>query len=255
MTGVDPGFADAYRPSPTAYTLTVRFTTKKDFKEEDGTSGPATPCFAPSVQVLDDEARPSATPLFEIDRLRGDGAGGRWVFWTGDRSPSDLKPWSDSSRARRAARPFEARVAPVIVDPGTSTTLRISLHRPGRTAPGELAAQVVRKDDPNASPIPVTLRGGEWMWGTLTLPAVEVPGLHTLRVSVDGVDPESILTGFEVRDPALRATAPVVAASRDWLTKDGRPRPSSARRTWIPRFTGSSCSNRTPHVGTPTSRG
>ncbi len=225
MTGVDRAFADPIPTISTAYTLTVRFTTKKDFKDEDGTSGPRDALLRPIVQVLDAEGRPTATPLFEIDRLRGDAAGGRWVFWTGDRPlPTDTVV-SLVGRAARGAMRLDAIVSPVIVEPGTGPTLRISLHRPGRTLPAEVSARVVDRGDPNAAPIPVVLRGGEWMWGTIGLPPGTKPGLRALRISADGVDPESIETGFEVRDAALRARAPVIAASRDWLTKDGRPWP------------------------------
>src|SRR5262245_11182319 len=68
-------------PEPTrTYALTVRLATRKDLPAEGGSEGPRDAVLRPLVHVLDGEGIPRACPLLQIDRLRGDDAGGRWVL-------------------------------------------------------------------------------------------------------------------------------------------------------------------------------
>jgi len=62
----------------------VRLATKKDTPDDDGTAGPRDAVVRPLVHIMDGDGVPRGCPLLELDRLRGDDAGARWVF-----APSD----------------------------------------------------------------------------------------------------------------------------------------------------------------------
>ncbi|MEX2088808.1 MAG: cellulase family glycosylhydrolase [Bacteroidota bacterium] len=62
------------------YVLYVRFTSGKDFSSEDGTSGPRDAVIKPLLNAIAGDGSNVAAPLVCIDRLLGEGAGGRWVL-------------------------------------------------------------------------------------------------------------------------------------------------------------------------------
>ena len=66
------------------WALTARFVTTKDFQEEDGGAGIREAIMRPLARWADADGVPRACAVQEIDRLRGDWAGGRWVFATTD---------------------------------------------------------------------------------------------------------------------------------------------------------------------------
>ncbi|MCX6137140.1 MAG: cellulase family glycosylhydrolase, partial [Ignavibacteriales bacterium] len=63
-----------------AFELYVRFTSKKDHPDEDGSDGPREAKLSPIMRLIDAAGRPVAAPFVCIDRLKGKYSGGRWVF-------------------------------------------------------------------------------------------------------------------------------------------------------------------------------
>ncbi|MBI3112724.1 MAG: cellulase family glycosylhydrolase [Ignavibacteriales bacterium] len=62
------------------YALYVRFTSSKDFPLEDGSSGPRDAVIKPLLNGVAGDGSSVVAPLVCIDRLLGEGAGGRWVL-------------------------------------------------------------------------------------------------------------------------------------------------------------------------------
>lgn len=62
------------------FALYVRFTSSKDFPAEDGSAGPRDAAIKPLLNGLAGDETSLVAPIVCIDRLLGDGAGGRWVL-------------------------------------------------------------------------------------------------------------------------------------------------------------------------------
>jgi len=62
------------------YELYVRFTSTKDFPDEDGTAGQRDAKLTPLVHGINTAKVPLAAPFLVIDRIQGEFAGGRWVL-------------------------------------------------------------------------------------------------------------------------------------------------------------------------------
>lgn len=223
MTSPDPDFVSTVPAVTSAYALTVRFTTLKDFKDEDGTSGPRDAIVRPLIQVLE-AGRPVAAPLIAIDRLRGEFAGGRWIFWTGDR-PLDSSSVVDLIQYA-AKGPFyaSASIFPVMAEPGTPTRLRVSINAPRRqaTTPVSVKARIVLDNKVEFS-TDLSLTGGTHLSGTAVLPASSRPGHHV--VTIDLGEFGALETAFEVRDASTTSQATALGVSRDWITRNGKPWP------------------------------
>ena len=125
------------RPLPEprrTWALTVRLTSVRDMPGEDGSAGPRDGVVRPLVHVRDGAGLARACPLLEIDRLRGPGAGGRWVFAPTDAALSAEVIRAAVERALEAAVEISARPIRAAVDPGEAVRIRVSVGRPG--APG-----------------------------------------------------------------------------------------------------------------------
>ena len=112
------------------YELTVRFTTRNDVTDEIGSAGPRDAVLRPLVQILNGDGVPVACPLLEIDRLRGNGAGGRWIF-----EPSDAKLSASTmtycvARALEGASRIEAMPVQSCVEEHEMPSVRINQFRP-----------------------------------------------------------------------------------------------------------------------------
>jgi hypothetical protein len=225
-TGLDERFPEAMR----TWQLTLRLATGKDTPDDDGTAGPRDALVRPLVHVVDEAGLARGCPLLEIDRLRGDDAGARWVLAPCD---AELDARLIAALVRRAlSGAAELYAVPVqaSVEPGQGARLRVTRRRP-RPAAGEapsLHARVVVSDDAG-EPVftgSIALAGSaETSTGLLAVPASASsrPGLYHARVELpEGcAEPRCIDTGFWVRDERLLASAPRLGVSRDWLRKDG----------------------------------
>ncbi|MBI1853349.1 MAG: hypothetical protein HYR85_23670 [Planctomycetes bacterium] len=230
--GLDPSLG-AFPIATTTYALTVRFATRKDFEDEDGSAGPRDAVLRPLIHAVDAAGVARACPLLEIDRLRGAGAGGRWVF-----APSDAKlgaPWIRAGvvRALQRASEIDARPISACIEPGETARIRVVVRRPS-AGPDEMRPSVARV---------VVMSGGKVEFegeapfaGSIESRVAEVairtlepltPGLHRVVVRVPDVPflPRETTTGFWVRDAKLLTSGPKLTVSRDWLRRDGHALP------------------------------
>jgi len=225
------------RPLPEprrTWALTIRLASVKDLPGEDGSTGPRDGIVRPLVHVRDALGLARACPLLEIDRHRGPGAGGRWVF-----APNDAELPAEAireavERALQASVEIDARPILAAVDPGEPTRIRVSVGRPGARAGETLASQArVRVRDDSGRELATAeaelLGPAERRTGiaTISSPAALPPGLYHASVEVSGVawSPRIAETGFWVKDAALLAAGPRLSVSRDWLRADGRVLP------------------------------
>jgi hypothetical protein len=223
------GFREHFPEATRTWSLTLRLATKKDTPDDDGSAGPRDALVRPLVHVLDEAGLARGCPLLELDRLRGDEAGGRWVF-----APSDAALDASIIRAlvgRALDGAAELYAVPVraSAEPGELVSLRVTRRkpRPAGEAPVD-AARVTVSDDAGRAVFTgsVTLAGpAETRTGVLLVqPAAALPpGLYHASVDLpeSASEPRHIDTGFWVRDRALLGSAPALSASRDWLRKAG----------------------------------
>src|SRR5262249_50219777 len=62
------------------YELYVRLSYSNNEPDEAGSDGPHEGVVQPLVTLVDHDGRPVAAPVIQIDRLRGEFTGGRWVL-------------------------------------------------------------------------------------------------------------------------------------------------------------------------------
>ncbi len=228
------GWTQALAEPRRTWALTIRLTSVKDMPGEDGSAGPRDGVVRPLVQVRDSLGLARACPLLEIDRHRGPGAGGRWVFAPTDAALPAAAIRAAVERALQASVEIAARPIRAAVDPGEPVRIRVSVGRPGARA-GEASATraLVRVRDGSGRELATgeteLLGPAEERTGIVTLAAGPAfrPGLYHATVELPGVgwSPRTTETGFWVKDAALLARGPRLSVSRDWLRADGRVLP------------------------------
>lgn len=224
------GFVEAFPEATTTWSLTFRLATRKDTPDDDGSAGPRDAVVRPLVHVLDEAGLARGCPLLEVDRLRGDAAGARWVLAPCDAALTAPVIRALALRALEGASELYAVPLRACLESGDLPQLRITRRRPRPFADEPLvrAARVVVRDDAGLEVFTgeTSLSGPpETSTGVLSLrtPGRLGPGLYHAAIELQGGGPEPrrIDTGFWVRDERLLASAPALTASRDWLRKDG----------------------------------
>ena len=222
------------------WALTLRLTDQEDMPGQGGSAGPREGVARPLVHVLDAEGLPRACPLLEVDRLRGPGAGGRWVF-----APSDARLSTDTIRAAvlralEGASEVDARPVRATVEPGEEAVLRVLVNRPlARAAGGPAlvkavvtvrneAGQTVFSGEAGLDGTPESRLGYARIAASRN-PAFPVlpPGLYRATVEIPDASfaPRTVVTGFWVRDNQLLAAGPKLSVTRDWIRRDGHVMP------------------------------
>ncbi len=213
------------------YELTVRFTTRNDFADEIGSAGPRDAVLRPLVQIINGDSVPIASPLLEIDRLRGPGAGGRWIF-----EPSDAKLDEKTirycvERSLEGASAIEAAPVQACVEEHGMPAIRITRFRPNADeADGSSAHAVTAVYDAAGTPV---FKTSTELAGTREFMSAEIqirtneplqPGFYKAEVKIaDAAQRQSsAVTGFWVMERDLMDSGPRLSVSRDWLLKDGR---------------------------------
>ncbi len=217
-----------------SFALTIRLAAVKDFPDEGGSEGRRDGIVRPLIHVVDKYGLPRACPLLMIDRVRGPGAGGRWMLAPSD-AVLDAPFIRDAAlRAMEGAVDVDARPVRASIRAGDTPQLRVLVQRPVPRAgePAALAAHVLVKDDAGVD----RWRGDVLLAGppqlrTAVAPVAPgltlAPGLYHVAVSIPGLPsrPSGTTTGFWVRDDALLSGGPRLTVSRDWLRADGHVLP------------------------------
>lgn len=186
------------------YALTLRLARETARPGEHGSDGPREAVVRPLVHLVWD-GLPRATPLIEIDRLRGPEAGARWIFAPTDAPLSAAVIRAIVLRAMRGASHIEARPLLATVRPGERPSIVVS--RP--------ATLTVRDDSGH------TLHRQDAVEGVneIGIGRLLAPGLY--HVEVTAADDLRTMTGFWVRDDALLRNGPKLTVSRDWFRAGG----------------------------------
>jgi len=233
--GKAANFFFAVPPSKTAWALTLRLATDKNYPEEHGTAGPREAVARPLAHLVDDANVPRACPLIEIDRLLGPARGARWVLATTD-AKLDV-PLIEAIVARAVAGASELRVLPrrASVTAGTNVELDVSM----RPAPADAGPPVVHVEVTDEAGKPVVAKdvalaaSGETRTGTFVVDTRLQPGMYKVDVidarprppEHESAAPRRASTAFWVRDEKLLASGPKLGVSADWLRRSGRPFP------------------------------
>jgi len=224
------GFAERFPEATTCWSLTFRLATRKDTPDDDGSAGPRDARVRPLVHVLDDSGLARGCPLLEVDRLRGDEAGARWLFAPCDAALTAPIIRALVLRALEGASELYAVPLRAAIEPGELPALRVTRRRPrpGADEAALASARVVVRDAAGREVFAgeVRLAGpAETSTGVLVVRAREPlgPGLYHALIELPSTasGPRTLGTGFWVRDERLLASAPALTASRDWLRKDG----------------------------------
>lgn len=228
-------FTSVMPAAKTSWALTLRLATEKEFPDEHGSAGPRDAVARPLVHVIDTTGTPRGCPLLEIDRLRGNEAGARWIL-----APSDAVLDAPIIRAivqRVLEGAAEVRAVPerASVEKGESVEIFVSVNRP------DLARDTfsIEVRDASGKSIENLSTSGKlenlngWLGSTFPVSTKDLePGLYDVTVTRRGAerppsDQEAFRarTGFWVRDDKLLQNGPKLSASGDWLKKDGKAFP------------------------------
>lgn len=232
---VEHGWNRAGEVPQTVWQPILRLASVKDMPDESGSEGYRDGILRPLVHVMDGETGlPVATPIVEIDRIRGPEAGARWILAPSDAALDSATIRALVERALLGASQLDALPVHATVHEGETPRIKITWRRPfvrqGEEAPS--SAEIVLRNDAGdeifraqvpLSGVPEMVHG---------LVAVETdaplaPGLYHGEVSVDGAfaTPRTTTVGFWQRDAELLASGPKITVSRDWLRRDGEVMP------------------------------
>lgn len=221
------GWGNELPQAKTIWKLTVRLATQPDLPEEHGSEGHRDAILRPLVHEYGDVGGfqlPVACPLVEIDRLRGDDAGARWLFYTGDAALDSETLRALVDRVLEGAVELDARPVHANLQEGETARIRIAQRRPRPSShektPGE-AGVIVRDDDGKEIFRTTTELVGQAgaRHGEAEIKTSLAPGLYHVEVETPGApwSPRKATTGFWVQDNALISSATPLTVSRDWL--------------------------------------
>ncbi|MDR2697429.1 MAG: glycoside hydrolase family 5 protein [Holophagales bacterium] len=214
------------------WSLTARFTSTKDFTDEDGGAGVREAILRPLVRWADTAGVPRACAVQEIDRLRGEWAGGRWVFATTDAAIGAEAIKKLAERAVAGPCEFESRVLPASLEPGEKPRVRVFLRRPllGESAPLKVNFKLQDSRGKLLSERTINLGGSASLRtadAAFETTNALTPGLYKITAELLGASYQVPIakTGVWVKDSKLIQTGPRLTASRDWLRWDGKAVP------------------------------
>jgi hypothetical protein len=225
----DAGWSVPFPEPSHVHALTLRLATRPNLPDEHGSEGYRDALVRPLVQVRAADGLALACPLLEVDRLRGPGAGGRWVLAPSDAALSPDVIRAAVLRALQGATEVDARPTLATIEPGEAASIRVSVRRPGARSdePAPEVTVTVRDDQGRAVARSRAVLSGP-STNRVGVAAVRpdrplAPGLYRAEVRLAAPWTPSVATaGFWVKDERLLASAPTLTASRDWLRRGGR---------------------------------
>lgn len=220
----------------TCFEFYVRFTTTKDYRSEDGSSGQRDATLKPLILGADEVKRNRVAPVVQIDRMLGDFAGGRWILvaMTGTLSPETIRGLA--VRAMQGATELHARMSFACYSQGERPAITVELRRPKgnvqKLLEGKCRVTLHGDDEKNLGETTVSLHGaGTLARGIAFLPA-ESKGITHVRLSHDapalGSESRQLLTartGYWKSDDRLLASGKALTIEGTTFVRDKEPYP------------------------------
>jgi hypothetical protein len=217
----------------------LRFTSKKEFPDEDGSDGPREAILYPLLHGFDDSPRRITAPILCIDRIEGEFAGGRWIFanFRGTITPKAIRLLTQL--AVDGAAEFKAHPSFACYSNGELPTFSVSFGKPKRTAGEFIKGQckievadsngkIVEKNSVNLKPDGSSAAADIAMSSSAANRLT--PGFYEVRASLETISPGtshngSVLykTGFWVHDENLLSSGAPLAPDGDYFIRDGKP--------------------------------
>lgn len=217
-------------PDPSiVYELTYRFTTQKDFPAEDGSSGPRDAIIRPLIHLINNDGYPFAAPIVEIDRLQGNSAGGRWIFYSNNAKPTIALIKRLIDRALQGAIEFTANPVFASIKKGETPLIRVNLFIPNNNSstPVKINLRVMDEKNKTIYNNKYELIGTvDFKTSTISLDGINnlQEGFYSVEIEAEKIDhqPNKITTGLWVWDNKTIKSGPKITVSKDWLRKGGK---------------------------------
>jgi len=248
---VSAGPVSAYQPNPEldwtrslvdqlaageVYELYVRFTSVKDFPNEDGSAGPRDAILTPLVHGVTKEHQRIVAPIVEIERIQGPYSGGRWVLanFNGTITVRGIRLLVE--RAAQGSMQLIVRPSFASYYPGEQPSFTVQLRRPGRDVADLLRTgcrlwvldeqgRTVWQADVPLLGSGALATGGAHMTGGERLR----PGLYQVNVSLyaqlKSFRTLRYRTGFWIYDDALIKGGKPITAGASYLLRDDKTFP------------------------------
>lgn len=216
-------------PNPSiVYELTYRFTTQKDFPAEDGSSGPREAIVRPLVHIFNKNGYPFAAPIVEIDRLQGNNAGARWIFYTNNAKPTVALIKKLIDRALQGAIELTANPVFASLKKGETPLIRVNFFKPNNKSVTSIKISLRVLDEKKKSILnkKYDLTGiNDFKTSTISLDGLNnlSEGFYSVEIETEDNNnqPNKITTGFWVWNNNSKI-GPTISVSKDWLRKDGK---------------------------------
>src|ERR1041384_937197 len=230
-----PSLVDQFK-AETAHELYVRFTSVKDFPNEDGSAGPRDAVLSPLLHGVDKNGERIIAPIVIIERFQGDYSGGTWVLanFEGTITPKAIRLLV--RRAAQGAMQLTARTSFASYFPGEVPSITVRFRRPdGRVEnliDGDCHLDLFDKKGRPLTRFNVTLHGS----GSIATGSVDAlnfgrfsPGLYEVRASLrlrsEASPVISHRTGFWVFDESLLKEGKEFSTAGGYLTRGNEPYP------------------------------
>jgi Beta-galactosidase len=211
------------------YELYVRLSSTNNEPDEAGSDGPHEGVVLPLASIVNQNDRPVAAPIIQIERLRGEFAGGRWIFanFSGGVQRSLITKLAGT--ASEGAYRFEVRTNFSSYKPGEIPTMTVELLRPKgdlqklATKPDfdinviDNTGAVVSRFDARLSVENSKAFASAQIYDAAKLP----PGFYKIEAR-SKFNSFTHTTGFWIYDESLLARGKALTADKHFFYRDGR---------------------------------
>ncbi|MBI3005887.1 MAG: cellulase family glycosylhydrolase [Ignavibacteriales bacterium] len=220
-----------------AFGLYIRFTSTKDYPDEDGSAGQRDAVLRTLVWGLSADGVKRLAPFVVIDRLQGEYAGGRWVFanFKGTITENAIRYLVDE--AVQGPVEFTVRPSFACYRDGETPSFQVQLKMPSREATrnivGECEIQVMNDKHEVVQKLTAMFKGGGGdvatrevtMSNVTKLPAGLYSVVARQQKKLKGAGFLYAMNGFWVYDGKLMESGPVLSSDGTYFTRNGEPYP------------------------------
>ncbi|HET6980099.1 MAG TPA: beta-galactosidase [Pyrinomonadaceae bacterium] len=226
---VDPIWEGGFKADK-VYELYVRLSSTNNEPDEAGSDGPHEGVVQPLSTIVDDNGRRVVAPVIQIDRLRGEFAGGRWVFANFNGSIDGRVISMLALKAALGATRFEVRPDFVCYKSGELPTLTVEVLRPKGdwqkfgASKVDFYIRVRDKNDAVVSSFNLTVNAeNSSATGSVKFSdaAKLTPGFYKVEATATTF-PLTHHTGFWIYDATLLATGKPLTVDNHFFYRDGR---------------------------------